>query len=130
MVLCTVVWLGFAECDGFVAALACWCGRVILDHGRVGRGGVVRAVGFPGRHRPPVRGCGCLWVPQAGCPVPVGAGRGVLVGWWFENWIVDASIGPPVVGGVGVRTVIRIRGIVFLGFVRIVWGRAVCGASP
>ena len=52
------------------------------------------------------------------------------MGWWFENWIVDASIGPPVVGGVGVRTVIRIRGIVFLGFVRIVWGRAVCGASP
>ena len=65
------------------------------------------------------------WLPGA-----CWCGVGVLVGWWFENWIVDASIGPPVVGGVGVRTVIRIRGIVFLGFVRIVWGRAVCGASP
>lgn len=110
---------------GLPSAMVCRRRPALLAwKSRIGLCGVVRAVGFPGRHRPPVWG---VWLP--GCPpgwLPGACwcGVGVLVGWWFENWIVDASIGPPVVGGVGVRTVIRIREIVFLGsFVS-------CGSAP
>ena len=91
-----------------VAALACWRGRVVLDCvvwcvllGSLAATGPWCGVWLP--VCPPGRLPGACW-----------CGVGVLVGWWFENWIVDASIGPPV--GVG-------------SFV-IVWGRAVCGASP
>ena len=76
-----------------VAALACWRGRVVLDCvvwcvllGSLAATGPWCGVWLP--VCPPGRLPGACW-----------CGVGVLVGWWFENWIVDASIGPPV--GVG-----------------------------
>lgn len=119
MVVCTVL-AGVCQVRWFVvAALPCWRGRVMIGLWC----GACCWVPWP----PPAPRVWGVWLP--GCPpgwLPGACwcGVGVLVGWWFEDWIVDASIGPPVVGGVGVRTVIRIREIVFLGsFVS-------CGGMP
>ena len=60
--------------------------------------------------------------------VPVWLG---LVGWWFENWIVDASIRPR--GGVVCSycdsnpRARPFRVCVFLGSFVIVWARCLCG---
>lgn len=94
MVLCTVLWLGFAECDGLSSPP--WLAGVEESYWIVWCGACCW-VPWP----PPAPWCG-VWLPvcpPGRLPGACWCGVGVLVGWWFENWIVDASIGPPV--GVG-----------------------------
>lgn len=44
---------------------------------------------------PPCGGVALQVVPHGGAFARVCGVGVVVVGWWFENWIVDASIGPP-----------------------------------
>ena len=56
-------------------------------------GGAERAVGFPGHDY------GLGQKTRLMVPFPLVGGGLWGVGWWFDNWIVDASIHLPVRGG-------------------------------